>query len=145
MKPQKITDSLGFLLAETARTWRSKLNQRLKPLGLSQAQWVALVHLARAEQDMTQKKLAECIGIEGPTLVRLLDRMARDNWIVRRESALDRRSKTVHLTRQAQAILHEIQTTAAQLRKELLKGIPAADLAQCADVLRRIATAAQHI
>lgn len=145
MKPQKITDTLGFLLAETARTWRSKLNQRLKPLGLSQAQWVALVHLARAERDMTQKALAERIGIEGPTLVRLLDRMARDNWIVRRESALDRRSKTVHLTRQAQAILHEIQTTAAQLRKELLKGIPPADLAQCADVLRRIAIAAQHI
>jgi MarR family transcriptional regulator for hemolysin len=145
MKPQKITDTLGFLLAETARTWRSKLNQRLKPLGLSQAQWVALVHLARAKQDMTQKNLAERIGIEGPTLVRLLDRMARDNWIVRRESALDRRSKTVHLTRQAKAILQEIQTTAAQLRKELLRGIPAADLAQCADVLRRIATAAQHI
>jgi len=145
MKPQNITDSLGFLLAETARTWRSKLDQRLKPLGLSQAQWVALVHLARAEQDMTQKTLAERIGIEGPTLVRLLDRMARDNWIVRRESARDRRSKTVHLTPQAEAILHEIQTTAAQLRKELLKGISAADLAQCADVLRRITTAAQHI
>ena len=145
MKPQKTTDSLGFLLVETARTWRSKLDQRLKPLGLSQAQWVALVHLSRAEQDMTQTTLAERIGIEGPTLVRLLDRMARDNWIERRESALDRRSKTVHLTPQAQAVLDEIQSAAVQLRKELLKGIPAADLQQCADVLRRITAAAQHI
>ena len=144
MKPKKITDSFGFLLAETARTWRSKLDQRLKPLGLSQAQWVALVHLSRAEQDITQTALAERIGIEGPTLVRLLDRMARDKWIVRRESSHDRRSKTVHLTDQAQAILNEIQTAAAQLRKELLKDISPSDLERCAEVLRRITASAQH-
>lgn len=145
MNPPKITDSLGFLLVETARTWRNKLDQRLKPLGLSQAQWLALVHLSRAEPHITQKALAERIGIEGPTLVRLLDRMARDNWIERRESTSDRRSKTVHLTPQAQAILEEIKITAAQLRKELLRGIPVADLDQCAAVLKRITAAAQHI
>ncbi len=145
MQSQKLTDSFGFLLAETARIWRSKLNQRLKPLGLSQAQWVALVHLCRAEQAMTQTALAERIGIEGPTLVRLLDRMARDGWIVRHESSRDRRSKTVHLTGQAQAVLKDIETTAAQLRKELLRGIPASELERCAGVLRRIAASAQGI
>ena len=144
MNTPSTADNLGFLVAETARIWRAKLNQRLKPKGLSQAQWVALVHLSRADEDLTQKALAERIGIEGPTLVRLLDRMARDSWIERRESALDRRSKTVHLTPQAQAVLQEIQATAAQLRKELFKEISASELAQCADVLQRITEAAQR-
>jgi MarR family transcriptional regulator for hemolysin len=145
MSTKKPPETLGFLLSETARTWRGKLDQRLKPLGLTQAQWLALVHLSRCESDTTQKALAERIGIEGPTLVRLLDRMARDGWIVRRESEQDRRSKTVHLTERAQAILNDIHGIAAQLRKELLKGIPESQLAICADVLLRINDAAQKI
>lgn len=145
MKHTPPSERFGLLIGDTARMWRSKLNQRLKPLGLSQAQWFALLHLSRAGEAMTQTALAERIGIEGPTLVRLLDRMARDNWIVRRDSEQDRRSKTVHLTGQAQAIINDIHATAAQLRKDLLKGIPAEDLAHCIAVLERIQATAQHI
>ena len=133
-----LKEYFGLVLGDTARMWRAKLNQRLKPLGLSQAQWFALLHLSRAGRDLTQTELAERIGIEGPTLVRLLDRMARDKWITRRESDQDRRSKTVHLTAQAEGVLKDIHAAAAQLRKELLKGIPAADLAHCITVLERI-------
>lgn len=137
-KPAAPSERFGLLIGDTARMWRAKLNQRLKPLGLSQAQWFALLHLSRAGRDLTQTELAEKIGIEGPTLVRLLDRMARDKWIIRRESEQDRRSNTVHLTAQALAIIKDIQAAASQLRKELLKGIPAADLQHCIAVLERI-------
>ena len=139
------SEYIGPLIGDTARMWRAKLNQRLKPLGLSQAQWFALLHLSRAERDLTQTELAERIGIEGPTLVRLLDRMARDKWIIRRESDLDRRSNTVHLTAQALAIIKDIQAAASQLRKELLKGIPATDLQHCIAVLERIHATALKI
>lgn len=145
MKSNEISESFGLLLAETARVWRSKLDQRLRPLGLSQAQWVALVHLSRAQEAITQRELAERVGIEGPTLVRLLDRMSRDGWIERRESSRDRRSKTVHLTERARAILSEIYAVAAQLRGELLRDVPAAQLKVCGDVLRRINAAAQAL
>lgn len=145
MPAAPLKEHFGLLLGDTARMWRAKLNQRLKPLGLSQAQWFALLHLSRAGRDLTQTELAEKIGIEGPTLVRLLDRMARDHWIVRRDSDQDRRSKTVHLTAQAEAVLKDIHAAAAQLRKDLLKGIPAADLAHCISVLERINATALHI
>jgi MarR family transcriptional regulator for hemolysin len=145
MPSPKTSDALGFLLAETARKWRSKLDQRLRPLGLSQAQWVALIHLSRGGEPMVQKELAERIGIEGPTLVRLLDRMARDGWIVRRDSDADRRAKTVHLTDRAVTVIDEIQTIAGQLRRDLLKSIPVGDLETCASVLRRIQAAAEAL
>jgi MarR family transcriptional regulator for hemolysin len=145
MRSTEISESFGLLLAETARVWRSKLDQRLRPLGLSQAQWVALVHLSKAQEPITQRELAERVGIEGPTLVRLLDRMSRDGWIERRESSQDRRSKTVHPTERARAILSEIYTIAAQLRSELLRDVPAAQLQACGDVLRRINAAAQAL
>ena len=75
---------IGALLGETGRAWRYRLDQRLKPLGLSQAKWITLLKLAGAEDGMTQKELAERLGIESPTLARLLDRMAADGWIERR-------------------------------------------------------------
>ncbi|MEJ2380719.1 MAG: MarR family transcriptional regulator, partial [Gammaproteobacteria bacterium] len=40
------TDVFGMILAETALIWRTMLDQRLKPFGLSQAKWRVLLHLA---------------------------------------------------------------------------------------------------
>lgn len=128
----------GMLLAETARLWRARLDQRLRPLGLSQAKWMVLLYLSRSENCMTQTALAERIGIMGPTLTGLLNRLAADGWIERRETALDRRSKTVHLLPKANAALAQIEAAAAQLRDELLEGIPEDELAHCSSVIQRI-------
>lgn len=131
-------ENLGTLLGETARAWRGRLDQRLKPLGFSQARWLVLLKLARGGDGMVQKELAGRVGIEGATLVGLLDRMARDGWIVRRDCTRDRRSKTVHLTAQARSVLPRIEAVAAELRRELLDGIPAHDLERCMLLLSRI-------
>lgn len=131
-------ESFGFLLGETARNWRNKLDQRLRPLGMSQAKWLVLLHMNRAEAAMTQKELSERLGIEGPSLVRLLDRMEADGWVERRMSEHDRRAKTVHLTTKAHSMIVDIKHVAARLRDELLDGISAEELAVAAAVLKRI-------
>ena len=132
------SDAFGMLLGETARSWRTRLDQRLRPLGLSQAKWLVLLHLNMVTDSLTQKQLSERLGIEAPSLVRLLDRMESDEWIVRRPSPSDRRAKTVHVTDKAAAIIREIKEIAAKLRKELLAGIPARELAVAGTVLQRI-------
>ena len=129
---------IGALLGETGRAWRYRLDQRLKPLGLSQAKWITLLKLSCADDGMTQTELADRLGVEGPTLARLLDRMAADGWIERRESDADRRSKTVHLRPKACGLLERITAVAMQLNADLLEGIPAEDLRCCMDVLQRI-------
>ncbi len=129
---------IGALLGETGRAWRYRLDQRLKPLGLSQAKWITLLKLSCAEEGMTQTELADRLGVEGPTLARLLDRMAADGWIERRESDEDRRSKTVHLRPKACGLLEQITAVAMQLNADLLEGVPASDLRCCIEVLQRI-------
>jgi len=49
-------EKIGLLLNNTARTWRTKLDQRLKPLGLSQGKWTTLAHLAKAEAALKRIK-----------------------------------------------------------------------------------------
>lgn len=63
----------GMQLAQMSRGWRAELDRRLAGLNLSQARWLVLLHLARFEEAPTQRELAQSVGVEGPTLARLLD------------------------------------------------------------------------
>ncbi len=95
----------GFKLVHLARCWRMRLDQQLKHTGLTQSKWNALVYLTRGGDGLLQKDLARYIGIEGPTLVRLLDDLQRQGLIERRSTHRDRRGKTIHLTDAAYPVL----------------------------------------
>ena len=138
-------EQLGLAIGEVSRSWRAKLDERLRPLGLSQSRWMVLLHLSKRGDGVVQKALAKWLGIEAPTLVRILDRMTADGWLERRESPTDRRAKTVHLTPQSLAVIQQINKVAAQLRSELLADIPAADIAACMRVLQRIKHTAERV
>jgi MarR family transcriptional regulator, transcriptional regulator for hemolysin len=129
-------ETIGQLVQETARVWRHKLDQRLRPLGLSQAKWRTLAHLSRGH--LTQCDLAQRLSVEEPTLARLLGKLEEDRWIKRQSASHDRRCKTVHLQPKSSALLEEIQKTARDLRHELLEKIPARDLQVCLRVLTEI-------
>jgi MarR family transcriptional regulator for hemolysin len=138
-------EKLGLLLSDTARVWRTKLDQRLRPLGLSQGKWTTLVHLSRGADKLTQKEIAARIGIEEPTLAGILNRLQQDGWVKRKSARHDRRCKTVHLQRRTAAVLDRIFGTAQVLRHELLEGIPQRDLETCARVLTRIRERAEEV
>ena len=143
MPPPNINE-LGLVLFATARAWRTKLDQRLRPLGLSQGKWRTLIHLSLGGDKLTQKEIAERMGIEGPTLAGLLDRLQEDGWIERRCSAQDRRCKIVHLQRRSKSVLDKIFNTAHDLRKELIEEIPQRDLETCIRVLQQIREKAEQ-
>jgi MarR family transcriptional regulator, transcriptional regulator for hemolysin len=138
MSPGDTTEKFGQLLHGTARAWRQKLDERLKPMGLSQAKWRTLMHLSLAADALTQAEIAARLGVEEPTVVTLLHRLERENWITRTNSALDRRCKMVLLGRRAQRVIAEINSSANTLRYELLADIPSSDLRMCMKVLSRI-------
>lgn len=138
-------EGLGALINDLSRTWRMRLDQRLKPLGLSQVQWRVLLLLARERKTLVQRELAERIGIEGPTLVQLLDRMARRGWVVRRASAADRRCKTVHLTPKARDIVQKIRRITRAFRRELLAVIPPDELRHCRRTLQALLKRAEEL
>ena len=130
--------SFSDVLGQVARRWRTRLNARLRDLGLTQARWQALLELQR-NPGMTQRDLASGLGIESPTLVRLLDTLEQQDLIERRPCADDRRAKRVFLTAAAQPLLGEIRAIADAMRDEVLKDLPAGDLETTRGVLAHIA------
>jgi MarR family transcriptional regulator for hemolysin len=133
-----LADDFGLVLFSTARAWRTKLDQRLRPLGLSQGKWRTLIHLSQGGERLTQKEIAERMGIEEPTLAGLLNRLETDGWVKREESPNDRRCKIVHLQRRSRGVLDKIFSAAHELRDELLDDVSTADLETCKRVLTHI-------
>lgn len=130
---------LGVAIAQIARRWRARLDQRIAPFGLTEARWLVLLNLARRGDGITQKALAGRLRIEAPTLVRTLDWLESQGFVERRAIPHDRRAKTIHLTGTARPIVQRIEAEAAAVRAEILAGIPEEDLALCLSVLRRVA------
>src|SRR5262249_10166732 len=83
-------------------------------------------------------EIAARLGVEEPSVVTLLHRLEREDWITRSNSPRDRRCKMVLLARRAQRVITEINSSADTLRHELLAGIPNSDLQTCTKVLARI-------
>ncbi len=111
----------------------------MRPLGMSQATWRTLFWLERHGEGITQRALAEYMGIEGPTLVRLLDNLERSGLVERRPSPTDRRANTLHLTSKARPVLKTINRIADELRAEFLEGLDDEALRITRDVMLRMA------
>ena len=123
MAPTLFTDrTLGFLVADLARLLRRSMDRRLQSLGLTQAQWRAIVHLSRSE-GMTQAALAESLEIQPITLTRLIDRMESAGWVERRTHPADRRAVQLYLTAQSQPILEEMHARAGDTLTEATHGV----------------------
>jgi len=125
-------------LGKVARRWRTRLDSRLRALGLTQARWMALLELSRAD-GLTQRELAATLGVEGPTLVRLLDGLEEQGLIERQSCPDDRRVNRLRLTEAAGPVMSEIRQIADTTRKELLDGLATDDLNAARRVLAMIA------
>lgn len=132
-----------LLLRTVPRDWRAAIDRRLAPLGLSQAKWMPLLYLMRAEGPPTQTEIAKHLEIESPTLVRLLDRLEADDWIERKACPGDRRARHIHLTPRARQLCGEVQAIVMDVRRQLLGDVSPAELARCVALLKRINSAAQ--
>lgn len=128
----------GMQLAHISRGWRAELDRRLADLGLSQARWLVLLHLARFEEPPTQRELAQSVGVEGPTLARLLDSLESGGLVQRQAVPEDRRAKKILLSDTALPLIEKIETIANALRAELFEGVDDTDLKVCMRVHARI-------
>ncbi|MDN6180759.1 MAG: transcriptional regulator SlyA [Halomonas subglaciescola] len=120
--------SLGFRIARLPHLWRSLLDRRLAPLGLTQTRWVTLYHLWRMGDGQPQCDLARAIGVEAPSLVRTLGQLEAQGLIERRACESDRRTKRLYLTAKAMPLLEDIRRVADEARQEMLAGLNEDDI-----------------
>ncbi|MFG1401234.1 MarR family winged helix-turn-helix transcriptional regulator [Xanthobacter sediminis] len=128
----------GIQLVGLARRWRRALDHRLAAIGLSDASWAPLVHLAQKGDGLCQKELALAVGIDDSTLVRLIDLLAQRGLVERRPSARDRRLKLLSLTPAGRAAVADIRTKLAHIEDQLLEDLSDAELDTMMSAFSRI-------
>jgi MarR family transcriptional regulator for hemolysin len=131
-------EAFTVALVQLARRWRWRLDRRLASLDLTEARWAVLLQISRAGDAPSQRQLAEFVGIEGATLVHILNGLESQELIERRPDPMDRRAKTVHLSDKATNLITEIEAIADQLRMELTDGLSEGDLQACVGVFQHI-------
>lgn len=137
----KLEDRFASALHASARGWRLTLDRRLKDLGLSQAAWMTIALVARAPAPPSQAWLAEHLGVEGATVVAMLDRLERAGHVRRTPCTDDRRIKRISLTRSGRALYGRVRLQADALRRELLSAEDPAVLAAATRLLERLQAA----
>jgi MarR family transcriptional regulator for hemolysin len=120
-----------------AHSWRTELDRRLRPLGYSHSRWLLLLHLSRND-GCTHQQLAQHMGIEAPTLVKLVDHLEKEGLLKRCVSETDRRVKHLNLSDAGKQVVVDIRSNAAELRKDILSDTSKEELQITYAVLQRI-------
>lgn len=136
--PESLEERFSAALHTSSRLWRLALDKRLKHLGIGQSGWVTIAMVAKSAEPMSQRALADLVGVEGPSMVSMLDRLERDGFVTRAPSPTDRRVKLVHLTDTGRTVYAEVIGEAAPFRADLLAGLDPQALATATVLLETL-------
>ncbi|MFJ3460552.1 MarR family winged helix-turn-helix transcriptional regulator [Achromobacter spanius] len=131
------TPSDSQLMATTAnlmvlsRAYRGAADKALADYGLSQATAWPVILAGRLGDGVRQGALAEALGVEGPSLVRVLDQLVAAGLMERREDPHDRRARTLHLTDAGHALRAQVEDVLVELRRRIFHDVSESDLQAC--------------
>lgn len=136
---------LGFLMVTLVRQWRRLVEEQLAANGLTDATWTPLLHLRAWGDGVTQKELAERVGLDGSSLVRLLDILESRGWVERRADTTDRRSKRIFLTESGNAEVSGIRATMLDAELAMLQDLSDAEVSAMLGGIHKIRARMEQI
>lgn len=132
-----VTDSIGFLMNDTARLFRRSFDARAKDSGVTALQWRMIAYLKRSGP-IRQGPLAELIEVEAITLSRMTDRLEEAGLVERHIDPTDRRAWLLHLTPLAERKIEEMRDVTDALTEEATNGLSHSERTQLASLVERV-------
>lgn len=108
---------LGRQLAMTHKAVRAEFEARLATVGGSLSSFIVL--RSAGELGLSQREIADRIGVEGPTLVRHLDRLEKEGLIERQRDAADRRVTRILVTKAGEEHQRRLAEVAAEMEGQM--------------------------
>ena len=110
------------------RLWRKMAREAAARHGVSEAASAPLIWIERLGENVRQNTLAEAIGIEGASLVRLIDELQSSGLVTREPDPSDRRANVVSLTPRGREVVAEVNEDIQGLREEIFADVAASDI-----------------
>ena len=129
---------MSLQIARIARIRRRTADRLLSGHKLSEATAHPLLILSRRDQALGQGELAEEMGIEGPSLVRLIDLLEKEGLVERRDVPNDRRTKGVWLTAKGAETMQALRPHVLAHEERLVRGMTQDERALLVRLLTRM-------
>ncbi len=106
-----------------ARRWRHHMDEELRASGYSHARWITLLWVDLLDGHANHRELAERVGVELPTLIRLLNRLETEGFVKRRSLHTRGLSKTVEMTASGRTKLRAMTRIVRKTRVQFTSGL----------------------
>lgn len=132
---------ITFKAALLTRRFRARFAEKVRHSAQTEARWSALYHLSHVPEGLIQTDLAERMGVQGPTLVRLLDALEQQGLVARQAAPEDRRVKRVVILPAGLEMIADVDVIACDMRDACFAGVSDEDLRTTLRVLDRVGRA----
>lgn len=118
-------NNIGFIINKTAKSLFQVLDQELrKNIGITCSQWKIIIVIINNDNGLTQKEIADKLGLEGPSLIHIIDKLENDGFLFRKVDTEDRRNNGIFLTEKSYSMLESMINCGLKVNNKLTEDIP---------------------
>jgi len=122
-----ILTELSKMSREIFRVFKIRCGDSVE-LSLTNEQIGLLFKIAKTDKDVIQKDLADCLGKDKSTILRLTDALEKNDLVRRVTDKNDRRKSHLMITKKGNRVLEQHMKTMNNLMAELEQGLTESDL-----------------
>jgi len=129
---------IGRLMKIGYLALRREMEELLRPVGLTHAQWSVLA-VIRHFPGITPSQLEPILMIERPSVTSLLNGMANKGYIMRKDNPEDGRSKLLYLTEKGRKLAEETEHFASLVEERVKAALTEEEFATLRKLLIKLA------
>lgn len=129
---------VGYLLKQITDKIKVSADASLKSKGLTLSQTRVLEFVSKHTEGVTQKAIEEYFQVSHPTIVGIITRMEKKDYLECWPDPEDKRNKMVRLTPKAKLISMEMKQETEGWERQLLKGLSEEQIDGLYEALYRI-------
>jgi MarR family transcriptional regulator, organic hydroperoxide resistance regulator len=138
MDGSALTDDVGFLLTRASGALVRATNAALAAHGLRVRSYSALLLACESADGISQRDLAEVLGLDPSQVVLLVDELTESGLVERRPSESDRRTKLVCATGAGEVVRRQVERKVGAAHDGQLGSLSAAERDQLRALLCRL-------
>ena len=132
-------NSIGFIINRTAKMLIQAFDQELrKEIGITFGQWKIIITLVNNDDGLTQKEIADKLGLEGPTLIPIIDKLEKDGFVTRMVDKNDRRNNRIFLTEKTISTLDLMINCGLRIKNMSMRDISEENVSITKDTLEKM-------
>lgn len=132
-----LDDCIGIITNRVAKSLSKAFGKRLEERGITRTQWIAIYYIGEMK-GITQKELAEKMSATEASTARLVDRLEKNELVIRRKDSEDRRITKLTLTDKGKHFREDLIPLGEQFSNDITRGISEEELEIYKNVLGKM-------